>query len=66
MGRKGRIDVFPMKRCDHIEGGKKVWLRKSRPDGSNYSIPLIIKGERCENNVVAGTKCIEHQAHQSG
>lgn len=51
---------FPLKQCDHIDGGKVIWLRRKRADGSQYMVRLVKGGQRCPNTVIAGTNCLEH------
>jgi hypothetical protein len=53
------------KRCEHIDGGKKVWIRRNktnpRPgEKQQYMIPIIKGGLRCPNAAVMSGKCIEH------
>jgi hypothetical protein len=61
LGRKLKsAEAFPLKQCDHVEGGTTIWLRRERPDGTSYRIPLIKGGTRCPNTALAGKKCLEH------
>lgn len=40
---------FPIRRCSNVVGGKLLFLKRKRKDGSSYSIPLRIGGKRCTN-----------------
>jgi hypothetical protein len=37
-------------RCDTILGGTKIWVKKRRPNGTEYKFPIIIDGVRCPND----------------
>src|SRR5262245_38844219 len=37
-------------RCTTILGGKKIWKRGQRADGSQYRFPIIVGGQRCPNS----------------
>jgi hypothetical protein len=39
-------------RCDYVVGGRKGFGRRVRPDGTTYSYPTIVGGERCTHPAV--------------
>lgn len=62
LGRKLKsAETFPLRQCTHVDGGKKVFMRRRRRDGSTYSIPLIIGGTRCPNTASTGQNCPQHK-----
>jgi hypothetical protein len=65
LGRRNRRhDTFPLKICDHIEGGQMFYFKKrvERPNGRTELVNGGFRkgGQRCQQTAVVGTKCLEH------
>ena len=71
LGRKNKPNqTFPKIICEHIEGGKRIYLRKQRTKNGrteDYSIPIVIGGKRCTKpalisgrNTGSERLCLEH------
>jgi len=71
LGRKNKKrQTFPKVICEHIEGGKKVYVRKQRTKNGRtetYSIPVVIGGKRCTKTATITGRtvgkerlCLEH------
>lgn len=61
LGRKLKsAETFPLKRCEHIEGGTRSYYKKKRKDGTTYSLPFIKGGTRCTNSVLSKGRCLGH------
>ena len=61
--------MFPKPQCDYRPGAHKSYGRKTRPDGSTYSFPILAGGERCSQSAIITKKlngklvnrCLRHQ-----
>lgn len=61
LGRKNKpAETFPLKQCEHIEGGTKSYYKRRRKDGTSYSLPFIRGGTRCTETVISKGKCLGH------
>jgi len=47
---KEAIVLRTEQQCTTILGGKKIWKRGQRADGSQYRFPIIVGGQRCPNS----------------
>jgi hypothetical protein len=57
----------PIRQCDHIEGGKVIWIRRNRVnpqpgEKKQYMIPVTKGGLRCPDAAISGKKCLAHLA----
>lgn len=58
----------PLPRCGARVGGEQAWLRRARPDGTEYSLPIIVGGKPCGRVAAVSTskggstrhRCITH------
>jgi hypothetical protein len=52
--------TFPLKQCEHIDGGKKITFRRKRADGTTYLVSIVRGGNRCPNTVLVKNRCSAH------
>jgi hypothetical protein len=63
LGRKLKnAETFPLRQCDHIDGGKKITFARERRDGTKYLVSVIKGGIRCPETADLGQKCRKHRA----
>jgi hypothetical protein len=65
VGRKNKpSERLPNSICAHVEGGKKVPIRRKRKDGTHYTLMIQVGGTRCKARaqVKKGSKhlCLAH------
>lgn len=65
LGRRNkRHDTFPLKTCDHVEGGTMFYFRKRkeiRPGMFEMVNGGFLKGgTKCPNSAIVGSRCLQH------
>lgn len=67
LGRKLKpAETFSLKRCDHIDGGKVIWVPVKKvnvlPGDKKIGFIKIVKGGvRCPSTAVSGSQCLDHK-----